>query len=152
MVHLVASQSHTRWYDPIHILWEFNKEAICKDDSNIDQAIVKCEHLKVWGEGVAPGTQRKKELNGESKLSGAHPFLGGMQTITASTPSLGFFPCSPVAELNRKPEARKPNNLAPVSQPPRIQKEKSKVKGANGKYLGQIGYAKIVWKYKSPEK
>lgn len=90
---------------------------------------------------MATGTQRKKELNGESKLSGPHPFLGRTQPI-AGQHSLSVL--LPVAELNRKPEARKPNNLAPVGQPPRIQKERSKVKGANGKHLGQIGYAKIV--------
>lgn len=82
---------------------------------------------------MGAGAQRQKEPSGESKLQGA-------QTFPGEHPFLCFGRSSPMAELNRKPEARKPNSVAPLGQPPRIRARRRRggVKLKEQIHVGQV--------------
>lgn len=104
---LIWQHHGVKWHDPIRILWDFNKETICKGERSRDQGVVKCDHSKVGGEEVGTAAQRQKELLEREDSKVLMLSLEPRSQSLVSIPFLCFGQCSlRVVDLNRKPEAR----------------------------------------------
>ena len=99
---IVSITSHLSGFDGNVIKWQFAKER------SRDQGIVKCYHLKGWGEAVGTGTGDRKSCVERANSRELPHSLEGYSQSLASLPFLFSFQCFPVVEHNRKPELRIP--------------------------------------------